>query len=225
MGRVRRRHVDVTVLPGGFRISLCGYLPNKRCVTCRFILPAAEFIARVKIQRGRWVATFGQSCLACSKPGTMPADLRGLKLRSTYTSSDGKLMGWRERDARGEYGPELPLERMQLRVWNGVCVPQPNLNRDSLGRRHREVYPLRDPRRTFSRAEKRAAWLRQGQVCPRCGLGIPEDDIVGDHIRPHADGWPTIEPNCQALHTKCNASKSDKDDMPHRFGMQEGLKT
>lgn len=72
------------------------------------------------------------------------------------------------------------------------------------------MHPTLDPRRTFSRAETRRAWERQGRLCNLCGRGIPFDLMHGDHILAHARGGQTTPDNCQALCGSCNLRKGSR---------------
>ena len=76
----------------------------------------------------------------------------------------------------------------------------------------------RDPRRTFSRAEVRRVWERQGRVCTLCGRAIPFDLMHGDHIHPWIAGGRTVFENCQALCGSCNLRKGSQ---PQAVGRQQ----
>ncbi|HZR82573.1 MAG TPA: DEAD/DEAH box helicase family protein [Candidatus Binatia bacterium] len=65
-------------------------------------------------------------------------------------------------------------------------------------------------RRTFTRAETRRAWERQGRICTLCGRHIPFDLMHGDHIQPHSQGGSTGLDNCQALCGSCNLRKGSR---------------
>lgn len=68
----------------------------------------------------------------------------------------------------------------------------------------------RDSRRTFSRAEVRRVWERQGRVCALYGRAIPFDLMHGDHIHPWIAGGPTVFENWQALCGSCNLRKGSQ---------------
>ena len=63
--------------------------------------------------------------------------------------------------------------------------------------------------RAFSPAMRRAAYERQGGICPRCGKHFTEDEMQADHITPWSKGGRTTADNCQMLCADCNRRKSD----------------
>ena len=63
--------------------------------------------------------------------------------------------------------------------------------------------------RTFTNAMKRAAFERQGGVCPSCNEAFGISEMQGDHIKPWSKGGKTIASNCQMLCKPCNRKKSD----------------
>lgn len=76
------------------------------------------------------------------------------------------------------------------------------------------VYPYvldRDERhlnlRTFSEAQKAAAYERQGGECAYCGKKFDYREMDGDHIEPWQDGGLTTDDNLQMLCRPCNRSK------------------
>ena len=67
-----------------------------------------------------------------------------------------------------------------------------------------------DPRRSFTRAEVRRVWERQGRICVLCERAIPFDLMHGDHIHPWSKGGSTSIDNCQALCGSCNLRKGSQ---------------
>lgn len=65
-------------------------------------------------------------------------------------------------------------------------------------------------KRTFSNADKREAYERQGGICPKCGQHYEFEEMDGDHIVPWFRGGKTIKENCQMLCKKCNCGKAGK---------------
>ena len=63
--------------------------------------------------------------------------------------------------------------------------------------------------RTFSVAQKRAAYERQNGICPICKNHFPFEKMQGDHIIPWIQGGKTIPENCQMLCAECNGHKGD----------------
>lgn len=69
--------------------------------------------------------------------------------------------------------------------------------------------------RTFTEAQKRRAYERQGHKCPCCVKnGIDTEyaynEMQGDHIIPRSQGGRTIDSNLQMLCQKCNNDKSNQ---------------
>lgn len=64
--------------------------------------------------------------------------------------------------------------------------------------------------RAFDDRMKRAAYERQGGVCPYCGVHFELSEMHADHIKPWAKGGPTTAENCQMLCRDCNLKKSDQ---------------
>jgi hypothetical protein len=62
--------------------------------------------------------------------------------------------------------------------------------------------------RAFDNSQKRAAYERQGGVCPRCGKLFGYAEMEGDHIVPWSRGGKTDDGNCQMLCRPCNGTKS-----------------
>ena len=58
--------------------------------------------------------------------------------------------------------------------------------------------------RAFSDRDKRAAYERQGGVCPYCGKKFELSQMHADHIAPWSKGGPTTPDNCQMLCRDCN---------------------
>jgi len=123
----------ITVLPGGIRINLDGYLPRKTCLgPCSQLLPAAEFIKSYSFQDGRRVLHFGIRCLQCEPPPRDFPDLHGARLAPDFLDDHGVNRGWRQRTRQGPFGDELSLECLGLRrTKDGVFRPQPKLDRRS----------------------------------------------------------------------------------------------
>lgn len=63
--------------------------------------------------------------------------------------------------------------------------------------------------RTFSQAQKVAAYERQKGICPLCGEHYEMKDMHGDHIIPWSKGGKTLPDNCQMLCTTDNIKKSN----------------
>lgn len=63
--------------------------------------------------------------------------------------------------------------------------------------------------RAFDERMKRAAYERQGGVCPYCGQHFEFSEMHADHIRPWSKGGTTVADNCQMLCRDCNLRKSD----------------
>lgn len=63
--------------------------------------------------------------------------------------------------------------------------------------------------RAFTDSQKRAAYERQGGICPRCGEHFDIEKMQADHITPWSKGGKTIPENCQMLCDDCNRRKSD----------------
>lgn len=63
--------------------------------------------------------------------------------------------------------------------------------------------------RAFTDSQKRAAYERQGGLCPKCGKHFSIKEMHGDHITPWSKGGKTIPENCQMLCADCNRRKSD----------------
>jgi hypothetical protein len=64
--------------------------------------------------------------------------------------------------------------------------------------------------RAFTESQKRAAYERQGGICPICGEHHDYEDMEGDHITPWSKGGKTIPENLQMICKSCNRKKSDK---------------
>lgn len=67
-------------------------------------------------------------------------------------------------------------------------------------------------KRTFSSADKRTAYERQGGICPKCGEWHDFSDMDGDHIVPWWRGGLTVLDNLQMLCRACNSGKGGKAD-------------
>lgn len=63
--------------------------------------------------------------------------------------------------------------------------------------------------REFTESQKRAAYERQGGICPKCGKKFSITEMQGDHITPWSKGGKTNADNCQMLCADCNRRKSD----------------
>ena len=64
--------------------------------------------------------------------------------------------------------------------------------------------------RAFSDNEKRKAYERQGNICPRCKKEFEIEEMEADHIKPWHEGGKTISENCQMLCKEDNRRKSGK---------------
>lgn len=65
-------------------------------------------------------------------------------------------------------------------------------------------------KRTFSNADKRTAYERQGGICPKCGKHHEFEEMDGDHIIPWWRGGKTTLDNLQMLCKPCNSGKGGK---------------
>ena len=64
--------------------------------------------------------------------------------------------------------------------------------------------------RAFSDSQKRAAYERQGGICPQCGKHYDFEQMEGDHITPWHEGGKTEVANLQMLCKGCNRQKGGK---------------
>ena len=64
--------------------------------------------------------------------------------------------------------------------------------------------------RKFSDSQKRAAYERQGGICPNCGGRFDFEQMEGDHVKPWRDGGHTTPDNLQMLCRDCNRRKGAK---------------
>lgn len=63
--------------------------------------------------------------------------------------------------------------------------------------------------RAFKPKMARAAYERQGGICPKCGKQFEIEEMQADHITPWSRGGKTIADNCQMLCADCNRRKSN----------------
>lgn len=63
--------------------------------------------------------------------------------------------------------------------------------------------------RAFTEAQKRAAYERQGGICPDCHQPFAYEQMQGDHITPWSQGGKTVPENCAMRCADCNRHKSD----------------
>ena len=63
--------------------------------------------------------------------------------------------------------------------------------------------------RAFTESQKRAAYERQGGVCPVCKRRFDFEQMQGDHITPWSQGGKTVPENCNMLCAECNRRTSD----------------
>ena len=63
--------------------------------------------------------------------------------------------------------------------------------------------------RAFSDSQKRAAYERQGGICPGCKNHFALEKMQADHITPWSKGGKTVPENCKMLCAECNRRKSD----------------
>lgn len=63
--------------------------------------------------------------------------------------------------------------------------------------------------RAFTPKMKRAAYERQGGICPMCGRHFDIEEMHGDHITPWSKGGRTVAENCKMLCADCNRRKSN----------------
>lgn len=64
--------------------------------------------------------------------------------------------------------------------------------------------------RMFDKRDARAAYERQGGVCPYCGGRFEFEEMHADHITPWSRGGRTIPDNCQMLCRDCNLKKGSR---------------
>ena len=64
--------------------------------------------------------------------------------------------------------------------------------------------------RTFTDAQKLAAYERQGGICAHCNQHFELSQMEADHITPWHLGGHTVKENCQMLCRDCNRRKSGK---------------
>ena len=64
--------------------------------------------------------------------------------------------------------------------------------------------------RAFTESQKRAAYEKQGGICPLCGNHFEYEKMEGDHITPWHEGGKTEPANLQMLCKNCNRTKSGK---------------
>ena len=64
--------------------------------------------------------------------------------------------------------------------------------------------------RAFSDSQKRAAYEKQGGICPNCNKHFEIEQMEGDHHKPWSQGGKTDDENCVMLCTDCNREKSNK---------------
>jgi hypothetical protein len=80
--------------------------------------------------------------------------------------------------------------------------------------RKKGIYPYvlsRDEKylaiRTFTEAQRREAYERQGGICPKCSKQFEIDQMEADHITPWSKGGKTNAANCQMLCLEDNRRK------------------
>lgn len=61
--------------------------------------------------------------------------------------------------------------------------------------------------RSFDKRDARAAYERQGGICPLCGEHFAIEEMHADHIVPWSKGGKTTPDNCQMLCRDCNLRK------------------
>jgi hypothetical protein len=61
--------------------------------------------------------------------------------------------------------------------------------------------------RAFTPSMRRAAYERQGGICPKCGKHFEIDEMEADHITPWSKGGRTTSDNCQMLCLEDNRRK------------------
>lgn len=61
--------------------------------------------------------------------------------------------------------------------------------------------------RAFTEGQKRAAYERQGGICPKCKWYFAYEEMQGDHITPWSKGGKTTSDNCKMLCADCNRRK------------------
>lgn len=64
--------------------------------------------------------------------------------------------------------------------------------------------------RAFSDSQKRAAFEKQGGICPICKKKFDIDSMEGDHVTPWSDGGKTQPENLQMLCKECNRRKGKR---------------
>jgi 5-methylcytosine-specific restriction endonuclease McrA len=200
-------------LPGGAKIQLRGYLPDKTCRARDHIRPAGMFLKPAKSRRGKRLYEFDPDVCCWCAHRQFPRDLLPMQLTGTFVTDDCRCVGWRERTKAGPIGPELPLESMQFRLTaDGVVRPQPKFDRRKGAQPTSRdcAAVMRDPQRCFTKAEILAALGQQNGRCPVCDRGDwPGNPWVGGHNWPHSRGGSTAPKNCIAVHKRCNQRMSD----------------
>lgn len=199
-----------TTLKGGQRIALHTHLPMKTCARCGLKLQAAEFLKTWTVVNHEHRLQFQDTCQICVPPPRKFPDLHGARFDATFVGDNGRIVTWRERDKGGKFGPHRSLSELGIRLCGTVFRPQPKIVRTSGPTRHivQRRTGIKDARRRFSKAEVSKAVERQRGLCAVCGcLFTSERPATGDHIRPHADGYPTSPENCIAVHGNCNSIK------------------
>lgn len=64
--------------------------------------------------------------------------------------------------------------------------------------------------RAFTDNQKREAYEKQNEICPKCNKRFDLEEMEGDHITPWSKGGKTTSDNCQMLCKDCNRKKSNK---------------
>ena len=64
--------------------------------------------------------------------------------------------------------------------------------------------------RAFTDKQKREAYERQEEICPKCSKKFEIEDMEADHITPWHEGGKTTAENCQMLCKDDNRRKSGK---------------
>jgi 5-methylcytosine-specific restriction endonuclease McrA len=209
----------ITELPGGARITLTGFLPDRRCPgKCRLPRQAADYLRTWWTVKQQRKCEFGLVCWRCCPlPEPFPKEFDSMIVTSTFVNDAGFVVGWHQRskvNGKSErFGTVQRLEDLEWRCVDGVWRPQPKFERCKDAPREPFVpnTVITDTRRTFDVTVLRAALRRQNGRCKYCERLFDERcGPVADHTIPWIKGGPTILENCGALCVGCNEEKQDQ---------------
>jgi 5-methylcytosine-specific restriction endonuclease McrA len=78
-------------------------------------------------------------------------------------------------------------------------------------------YVTTDVKRQYTKDERHAKWVEQGECCGYCGDSVEFKYSVADHKEPHSEGGETTYENLTVSCKKCNGMKSS---LPYETWMQ-----